>query len=544
MKKLSSLCYQWIYASVWPGLGLFGESYLLFSVGTFQPLWRVLFPDCYNGSCSSRLLNSTTYSVVLGVICGMLVIGYLANTMGRRAGSITTAAFMAGGAALLTATTFLNDAALLFRCMSVFFFIFGFGVGGEYPLSASSASERAMQQDDSNEDDALYKDLSEKPSQQNRGQGVQLVFTMQGMGIFCNCLTMTILLVLTGQTSNEYNLDSLRMIWRLTYALGAAVLVFVLVSRIRFLEESKVWQQDQENMQQQKCILIEKGISKSSASISSSDSSVSSLSNPSVVQGDVLPHDDSDIHRRGFPLALFFKHFGMRLFGVSGAWLLWDVAFYGNKLFQSSFLLAITGEETTLFEFGIAATLNAGVALSGYFAAAVVMDYVGRRELQLYGFFVTALLFFACGFFYQNLSTLLLAILYILSSFFGQCGPNASTFGLPAELFPTRVRTSCHGVAAAAGKVGALIAATNFQQLSETQLFLVCAYASSLAFVLTMATVPDLRSLDLKEIDLKWQSLLSGIEYEGPANHIEYLSYVEWRQYSRSPEMTLEDAWG
>jgi hypothetical protein len=32
------------------------------------------------------------------------------------------------------------------------------------------------------------------------------------------------------------------------------------------------------------------------------------------------------------------------------SWLLWDIAFYGNKLFQSNFLIALAGERTTLLE--------------------------------------------------------------------------------------------------------------------------------------------------------------------------------------------------
>lgn len=36
-------------------------------------------------------------------------------------------------------------------------------------------------------------------------------------------------------------------------------------------------------------------------------------------------------------------------------------------------------------------------------------------------------------------------------------GPNATTYLLPAQLFPTRVRATGHGVAAASGKVGAVV---------------------------------------------------------------------------------------
>jgi hypothetical protein len=46
-------------------------------------------------------------------------------------------------------------------------------------------------------------------------------------------------------------------------------------------------------------------------------------------------------------------------------------------------------------------------------------------------------------------------LLYGLSYFFAEFGPNTTTFVYPAELFPVRVRASSHGIAAAAGKLGA-----------------------------------------------------------------------------------------
>ena len=37
-----------------------------------------------------------------------------------------------------------DDPSRLFGCMSALLFVFGVGVGGEYPISAASANERAM----------------------------------------------------------------------------------------------------------------------------------------------------------------------------------------------------------------------------------------------------------------------------------------------------------------------------------------------------------------------------------------------------------------
>ena len=48
--------------------------------------------------------------------------------------------------------------------------------------------------------------------------------------------------------------------------------------------------------------------------------------------------------------------------------------------------------------------------------------------------------------------------IYYLSSFFNQFGPNATTWLVAGEIFPTDIRATSHGFAAAMGKVGAIIA--------------------------------------------------------------------------------------
>ena len=30
----------WLFQCAWPGMGLFGESFLLFSIGTLKPIWE------------------------------------------------------------------------------------------------------------------------------------------------------------------------------------------------------------------------------------------------------------------------------------------------------------------------------------------------------------------------------------------------------------------------------------------------------------------------------------------------------------------------
>lgn len=229
-------------------------------------------------------------------------------------------------------------------------------------------------------------------------------------------------------------------------------------------------------------------------------------------------------------MTLLIRNYGWRLFGASSSWFLWDIAFYGNKLFQASFLLALTGEETTLLEMSGAATLNAFVALTGYYAAASIIDVVGRVALQQYGFLLTGSLFISCGYLHETLPTTWLVIMYCASSFFGQCGPNATTFVIPAEIFPTEMRTMCHGIAAASGKAGALFAAILFSRIdNSTHLFLWSGYASFAAAVITFFTIPDLTDMNLYETDRRWRMILQGrkADYVGEATMPKYLSFYE-----------------
>ena len=613
--KEKSFCQTYVQDCIWPGLGLFGESYLLFSLGTLQPLWTILFPDCFATftTCRPGAVHALSYGAVVGVILGMIGVGRTAQSMGRRWGSLGTAGCMTVGAAGMTGTAFLltdsGSEGAMIRGLTASLFIFGMGVGGEYPLAASSASEKAMGTTSRGGDDhtttdddnhiSVHKDTSD-PAQQpqkHRGRQIQLVFSMQGMGIFCNSIVMTSLLLIYGQTNNNGNNDgyqqtSLLQIWQWTYVFGFIVLLYVFISRCLYLEESVVWKQDKErrdnqqrlghaaattttaNQQQQDTSSVTApgmtatrlddtapGATVAAPTpydLASPQSDVSSLSAPSLAAMEFQEHSlggaflslkeepsGADVAEDAqLPVwMLLLKHFGVRLLGVSLCWFLWDVAFYGNKLFQSSFLLALTGqgddpdEPISLVAFSMAATLNAGVALLGYFGAALLVDHpsIGRRQLQQWGFLLTGILFVACGIFYHSLSSATLVTMYLGSSFFGQLGPNATTFVLPAEVFPTQVRTSCHGIAAAAGKVGALTAAIFFPLMeSELDLFMLSGYASLAASVVTFWTIPETTGLDLFELDRKWRMILTGRrgDYQGPANHPRFLSYYERHKWS------------
>jgi len=55
--------------------------------------------------------------------------------------------------------------------------------------------------------------------------------------------------------------------------------------------------------------------------------------------------------------------------------------------------------------------------------------------------------------------------LYCLANFFQNFGPNVTTFVVPGEAFPTRYRSTAHGISAASGKLGAVVAQVGFARM-------------------------------------------------------------------------------
>lgn len=78
--------------------------------------------------------------------------------------------------------------------------------------------------------------------------------------------------------------------------------------------------------------------------------------------------------------------------------------------------------------------------------------------------------FFPKGFAYDKLTATTagknaFVFLYCLTNFFQNFGPNTTTFIVPGEAFPTRYRSTAHGICAASGKLGAVVAQLGFGQL-------------------------------------------------------------------------------
>ena len=135
--------------------------------------------------------------------------------------------------------------------------------------------------------------------------------------------------------------------------------------------------------------------------------------------------------------------------------------------------------------------------------------------------------------------------MYFLSSFFNQFGPNAVSFLVAAEVFPTPIRATAHGFSAAWGKCGALLAAVLYNYIDTQTKFYVVPWFGLLGMLLTLIFLPDTTGLDLKEQERRWQCIRDGREedYHGVAVHPKHLSWWErWRGVGKHYNADLDYA--
>jgi MFS transporter, PHS family, inorganic phosphate transporter len=102
--------------------------------------------------------------------------------------------------------------------------------------------------------------------------------------------------------------------------------------------------------------------------------------------------------------------------------------------------------------------LSAAGLIPGYWVSVATIDTIGRKPIQVGGFVVLTILFCIIGFGFHKIPTGGLFALYCLCNFFQNFGPNTTTFIVPGEVFPTRYRSTGHGISAATGKIGSIIA--------------------------------------------------------------------------------------
>jgi MFS transporter, PHS family, inorganic phosphate transporter len=264
--------------------------------------------------------------------------------------------------------------------------------------------------------------MSEYSGKAHRGMLVSLVFSMQAAGLIVGPLLAATLL------STHISHD---ITWRILVAFGALPALAVYWSR-RHLKETP-----------------------SFLKAAGHEEDGSGKLKPAG-QYDKKTHSVS--FWDGFHRLIDNKMILSHLIGASVAWFLMDFAYYGNTVSSPLVLSALNGDHTilqkTITQLGIFALF----AAPGYAVAALTMDKLGRKIIQILGFGMMAITFGLLAAI-PNIEKLVypFLIIYGLSYFFTEFGPNATTFVYPSEIFPVKVRTTGHGIAAAMGKIGGFL---------------------------------------------------------------------------------------
>ncbi|XP_057965601.1 low affinity inorganic phosphate transporter 1-like [Malania oleifera] len=178
----------------------------------------------------------------------------------------------------------------------------------------------------------------------------------------------------------------------------------------------------------------------------------------------------------------FLRRHGLHLLGTASTWFFLDVAFYSQNLFQKDIFSAVgwippaktMNALEEVYRIARAQTLIALCgAVPGYWFTVALIDKIGRFVIQLMGFFFMTAFKFALAIPYDHWThkdnRIGFVIMYSLTFFFVNFGPNATTFVVPAEIFPARLRSTCHGISAASGKAGAIVGAFGFLYLAQNQ---------------------------------------------------------------------------
>jgi MFS transporter, putative metabolite transport protein len=156
-------------------------------------------------------------------------------------------------------------------------------------------------------------------------------------------------------------------------------------------------------------------------------------------------------------------------------WFLQDLGVYGIGIFTPTILGAVIGKESK--SHALSDTIHNDILgakgsammdvlfVLGVIVAIFLVDKVGRIKLQIWGFIGCAVGLLLAGLSVHPDGTNTMWLLFLgftLFYFMVNFGPNAMTYLLAGEVFPTEVRGKGAGFAASFAKVGAVLTAFLF----------------------------------------------------------------------------------
>lgn len=439
--------FQWKVMFV-AGMGFFTDAYDLFVIGVVVALIK---PEWHLSTGQVSLLNSATLAASA---VGAIIFGRIADIFGRKRIYGYEVLVLAIGA-LASALTPASGFTFLLVCR----IILGIGIGGDYPVSATIMSE-----------------FSGKLS---RGRMVSLVFAMQGAGLVLGPLIASALLASGLSTDTT---------WRILLAFGAIPGLAVYYLRRHIHETPR--------------FAIAGG---------APHEAQTAIRQATGAEPSLGPAKESDARYRqgaleGLLAFLRNPRMGKWLLGTALCWLVFDFAYYGNSISTPEVLALLSPHASLLENILLQLVIFVVFALPGYALAILLMDKAGRKSIQVMGFGLMTVAFGLIAFVPPVVHTVApFVLLYGMSYLFSEFGPNSTTFVYPAEIFPVEVRTTGHGLSAAAGKVGAFVGAYLFPVMLASSLGLrgaeaVAGIMSLLGLVLSAALLPEPKGHSLEEL--------------------------------------------
>src|SRR6266852_5431035 len=422
-------------------MGFFTHAYDLFVIGIASAL---ITAEWNLSSGSLALLNST---MLAAAFLGAFVFGRSADLAGRKRVYWMVAAIMVVGAV---------GSALSpsYWVLIAFRFLLGFGVGGDYPVSAVLMSEYANRKD--------------------RGKLVGMVFGTQALGLIVGPL---VALTLLGAGASDGGA------WRIMLGLGAVPAAAVIYLR-RKMPESPRYQ-----------IQVQGKADQAAAQISA------------FTDGQVNGNGSGGLrHEMGLRAFLTTRRYLIMLAGTAGTWFLLDYAYYGNTISTPQILSLISPNASTMTKIALQLAIFVVAAVPGYVLAIARLDKIGHRRLQLLGFAMMAACFLIIAV-VPGMTTMVVPFLlvYGVSYFFTEFGPNMTTFVMPSELYPVTMRATGHGISAGVGKLGAFVGVFLFPllqtSLSLRGTLLLTSGVSVLGFALTLV-LPEPAGRSLEDMSI------------------------------------------
>ncbi|TFK40044.1 phosphate transporter [Crucibulum laeve] len=451
LAEVDNAKFSWFHAKVClvAGVGFFTDAYDIFAINIASVMLGYVYGA--GGKLNKNQDLGVKVATPVGTLVGQLLFGWLADIVGRKRmyGVELMIIIVATFAQALSGHA---PAIHIIGVLVVWRFIMGVGIGGDYPLSAVISSEFA--------------------STRIRGRMMTAVFASQGWGNFTAALVAFIVVAAYKNTllhePSITQLDSVDFMWRLLIGLGCVPGTIALYFRLTIPETPRFTMDIERNIQQ----------------ASTDIQTVLENGKPRTADVDVIQR--IEVPKASW--ADFTRHFGQWsnfkvLFGTAYSWFALDIAFYGLGLNSSIILTAIGfGTPLTKGTQGVYDNLknicvgnlilSAAGLIPGYWVSFLFIDSWGRKPIQLMGFIMLTILFIIMGFGFDKLNATPSAgkafvFLYCLANFFQNFGPNTTTFVIPGEIFPTRYRSTAHGISAASGKLGAIVAQVGFAQLKD-----------------------------------------------------------------------------